>query len=193
MHNATFTADVLDKYQKVRALAERGIDGERVSAQRIMEKLERDNPGIRAYVDRMNASANAGRARGGPTPTSPDWSKVAEQAADFLNGVFRDIQREAEQRAKRGNTAPAAEEEEDGIDEEDEDLIDEVFTITPNVTRTGKVTLKIEIDPDGIEALMSACDDNEDDVWIILQGVGARVADELGEMILGDDEDEDED
>ena len=48
---------------------------------------------------------------------------------------------------------------------------------------------KIEIDADGIETLLDTYED-EDDVWMILQSVGSRVAEELGDAIL-DDEDED--
>jgi hypothetical protein len=188
MYTPPFDADTIDKYQKVRALAERGVDGERVAAQRILTKIERDNPGIREHVDRMEAAR--ARRHGGAGPQQPDWSKVAEQAADFLGNVFRDIQREAEkqqqQRQKRREPDPEPDEE---ASDEDDDLVDELFTFTTNVTKAGKVTLKIEIDPESVEALLDTSDD-EDDIWMILQAVGARVADELGDVLL-DEDDED--
>ena len=115
------------------------------------------------------------------------------QAADFLGGVFRDIQREAEQQQARKNASrksvPDDDDSDDDIDEEDDEIIDELFTVTTSTTKAGKVTVKIEIDADGIETLLDTYED-EDDVWMILQSVGSRVAEEFGDAIL-DDEDED--
>lgn len=194
MRRSTYDDKTIERYRHVRALAERGSEGERDNARVLLERMEREHPGIRAHVDLLEAHAKARESTGRRGAASPtDWSKVAEQAADFLGGVFRDIQREAEQQQARKNASrksvPDDDDSDDDIDEEDDEIIDELFTITTSTTKAGKVTVKIEIDADSIETLLDTYED-EDDVWMILQSVGSRVAEELGDAIL-DDADED--
>ena len=194
MPRSTYDDKTIERYRHVRALAERGSDGERDNARVLLDRMEREHPGIRAHVDLLEAHARVRESTGRRGAASPThWSKVAEQAADFLGGVFRDIQREAEQQQARKNASrksvPDDDDSDDDIDEEDDEIIDELFTVTTSTTKAGKVTVKIEIDADGIETLLDTYED-EDDVWMILQSVGSRVAEELGDAIL-DDEDED--
>lgn len=191
MHRNTYDDKTIERYRHVRALAERGSDGERDNARVLLDRMERENPGIRAHVDLLDAHAKAREGTGRRGAPTTDWSKVAEQAADFLGGVFRDIQREAEQQKARRNASRRDEPEddvEDDLDDEDDEIVDELFTITTSTTKAGKVTVKIEIDADNIETLLDTYED-EDDVWMVLQSVGARVAEELGEAILDEDED----
>jgi hypothetical protein len=194
MPRSTYDDKTIERYRHVRALAERGSDGERDNARVLLDRMEREHPGIRAHVDLLEAHARVRESTGRRGAASQtDWSKVAEQAADFLGGVFRDIQREAEQQQARKNTSrksvPDDDDADDDLDEEDDEIIDELFTITTSTTKAGKVTVKIEIDADGIETLLDTYED-EDDVWMILQSVGSRVAEELGDAIL-DEGDED--
>ena len=192
MRRSTYDEKTIERYRHVRALAERGSEGERDNARVLLERMERENPGIRAHVDLLEAHAKARESTGRRGAASPtDWSKVAEQAADFLGGVFRDIQREAEQQARKNASRKSVPDDDadDDLDEEDDEIIDELFTITTSTTKAGKVTVKIEIDADNIETLLDTYED-EDDVWMILQSVGSRVAEELGDEILGDDDED---
>lgn len=183
MHYPPPDAILFRRYIKIRAHAERGEGHERINSQRMMEKMEQENPGLRAYADAQIARESPrGRA-----PQQPDWSNVAGQAADFINSVFRDIQREAEkQRARQ-----AAQGDEDDEDSDAEEMIDDLVDITTTVTKTGKVTVKVEISAAAVEEMLEAYDDPED-LWEVFQGVGARVATELADA-LDPDEDDDED
>lgn len=186
-----FSDKIIDRYRNVRALAERGSEGERDNARALLIRLEQANPGLREHVAMLDAAQQAagGNVRRAPTPA--DWSKAAQQAADFLGNVFRDIQREAEQQRARKNSRVAPDEPDDGEDDEADEAVDEYFTITTNVTKAGKVTVKIELDADAVDAFLETYEDDEDGAWMVFQSVGARVAEELDAVLLSDEDDED--
>jgi hypothetical protein len=173
---------VLDRYLKIRAHAERGEGNERAAAQRMMEKMERENPGLRSHVDAQQRGPAGGGRRG---PSADEWASAASQAADFINSVFRDIQRESEKARAR-----QAEEDDDDEDADTEELIDELVDITTTIAKTGKITVKVEISSAHVEELLETIDD-PDDLWEVLQGVGARVATELADALDPDEDDED--
>jgi hypothetical protein len=188
MPNQPFDESVLRKFRSIRAMAESGTGNEQANAARLLAKMERDHPGIRAHVNREDQAERARKAAeaagfGGQQP--PNWSAAAGAAADFL----KDILNEAAKQKKR-NPAPQPVEEEDDEDEEADGI--DLFEVTSSVTKAGKVTVKVTIDAEAIDELLETYEDDEEGLWNVFHSVGATVAAEIGEVIL-DESDEDDD
>lgn len=82
------------KYLKVKALAESGAEGERANAQRIVEKMERENPGIREAAKRKqeeeNRSEESDMWQDQPTwdGRQGNWENIFRWAGAAFNGVY---------------------------------------------------------------------------------------------------------
>lgn len=189
MFNQPFDEGVLRKYRSIRAMADGGTGNEQANAKRLLAKMERDHPGIRAHVnreDQAEKARKAAEAAGFGANRPPNWGAAASAAADFMKDILRDVEREAAKQKKR---KPAPEPEED---EDDEVEGADLFDVTSSVTKAGKVTVKVTIDVEAIDELLETYEDDEEGLWNVLHAVGATVAAELGDVIL-DEDDEDDD
>lgn len=85
----------IQRFLKVKALAERGVPGERDNAQRIMAEMERDYPGIRYQADL--------KSKPQPTPTSShpqnhtststgNWENIFQQFAGAAGVAYNFVQ-----------------------------------------------------------------------------------------------------
>jgi len=83
------------RYIKVRALAERGVGGERTNAQRKVTRMEAENPGIKQQADAVLRAQNGStekpqrRQPVNPFPTG-NWENIfafAQQAATYAYNV----------------------------------------------------------------------------------------------------------
>lgn len=182
----TYDENLLRKYRSIRAMADGGTGNEQSNAKRLLAKLESENVGIRAHVDRedrVTAARKAAEAAGFGTNRPPNWGAAASAAADFM----KDILNEAAKQKKR-NPAPTPAPEEDEDDEEVEGA--DLFEVTSTVTKAGKVTVKVTIDMEAIDELLETYEDDEEGLWNVLHSVGATVAAELGDTILDDADDD---
>ena len=84
---------LLERYLKVKALAEGGEAGEKASAQKILAEFERKHPGIgqaaAAHQAAKEQAASPSRAPSGPRPPRArgNWEEIFRYAAGFYETV----------------------------------------------------------------------------------------------------------
>lgn len=100
----------LDRYIKVKALAERGAAGEKEAAQRVLNKLETRYPGIKSEAETRHRSREAARPATRPVPPqgpprrgaspfsgkSGNWEQIFRYAAGFYETVREVVEDVAE-------------------------------------------------------------------------------------------------
>jgi len=82
----------LDKYLKVKALAEQGAEGERDNARKIAEKMEHSFPGIREQADRRKEEKEAPAPQWDDPQPQPwrggNWEELFNFARGFVNEAY---------------------------------------------------------------------------------------------------------
>lgn len=85
----------IQRFLKVKALAERGVPGEKDNAQRILQEMERDYPGIRAQALRHKSAPPPKNPSSAPSPASNaannqkgNWENIFSQFAGMAGVVF---------------------------------------------------------------------------------------------------------
>jgi len=82
------------RYLKVRALAEQGVPGEQSNARRIMEKMERDHPGIQEAAQQYKEDLERGEADPDVYPAHYDqrfggnWENIFQFAAQAAGYAY---------------------------------------------------------------------------------------------------------
>ena len=86
----------LNRYLKVRALAEAGSPGEKEAAQRTLGKMEARYPGVKEEADKLHQERQAGQKATRPPAHPPhegrtgNWEQIFRYAAGFYSTV-RDV------------------------------------------------------------------------------------------------------
>lgn len=84
------TEKIINRYVKVKALAEGGSDGEKEAAKRILVSLEKKHPGIRLAADTQEAAGREADRRSSPTPPpgrTGNWEQIFRYAAGVYSTV----------------------------------------------------------------------------------------------------------
>jgi hypothetical protein len=91
---------ILDRYRKVKALAEKGADGEKVAAQKILERMQRKHPGIDRAASAEPVVAPDPFPGSDPRAPGGAWSRVTgnwENIFQYAAGVYRTVQEVVEE------------------------------------------------------------------------------------------------
>lgn len=82
---------LLERFRAVDTLAQRGAPGERDNAQRIVAKMEADNPGIRRFAYPPEPTPAEPATRNGRARPWERWRDVASSTFDWVSNVASEV------------------------------------------------------------------------------------------------------